>query len=152
MLPVIWKDLVKINVGEITRAESLVLARDLEAVDASDGDFVRVAREIDGLIMRRAARAIYVCKDGVWVRVEAGTPAVVSLGEDDTFTLSFPPTIEEINALPASLDAAWSDAAAEENRFVQDTFLRSLHTQLNTPKPSEPPSAAAPSSAPTSPD
>ena len=149
MAVVVWKDKVKIVVGELTRRAELQMANEVERIVAAlpdDATPEQFAASLDELVAVLATRSIQVCIDGVWLPVDAGHARTVDLGEGDTFTLNFPPVAAEMASLPGSLYEQWLNAAANENTRVQDRFLAAITGLASTTSTSAPPSGDAPSS------
>lgn len=146
MAIVIWKDKVKVVVGEISRKSELQLAnamsRDVDGLgaDATVGDF---SEWLDEMLGSYATRAVQVFEDGAWRTLSSGETVTVESSEGDTFPLTYPLTRAAFKDLPGSLYEDWLNAVGAENQRVQNRFLSFITSQIVTQNTSEPPSAAA---------
>lgn len=146
MAIVIWKDKVKVVVGEISRKSELQLAnamsRDVDGLgaDATVGDF---SEWLDEMLGSYATRAVHVFEDGAWRALQDGETVMVESSEGDTFPLTYPLTSAAFKDLPGSLYEDWLNAVGTENQRVQNRFLSFITSQIATQNTSEPPSAAA---------
>lgn len=146
MAIMIWKDKVKVVVGEISRKSELQLAnamsRDVDGLgaDATVGDF---SEWLDEMLGSYATRAVQVFEDGTWRALQDGETVMVESSEGDTFPLTYPLTSAAFKDLPGSLYEDWLNAAGAENQRVQDRFLSFITSQIVTQNTSEPSSAAA---------
>jgi len=143
----VWRDLIKVVTGEITRLQQLRLQRDIANMAAiiEDMSNEEALMYLDDLMAMRATRALYVCVDGAWQEISAPLEVEVS-GEPLTFAM--PMTPELFQQLPGSLTTPWLDAVQEENQFVIDRFLSFMRTETDILNSLAPSSAAAPSSDP----
>ena len=146
MAIVIWKDKVKVVVGEISRKSELQLAnamsRDVDGLgaDATVGDF---SEWLDEMLGSYATRAVQVFEDGTWRALQDGETVMVESSEGDTFPLTYPLTSAAFKDLPGSLYEDWLNAVGAENQRVQNRFLSFITSQIVTQNTSGPPSAAA---------
>ena len=136
----VWNELVRITVGEMSRADYFDYRREITAYaeSAKSGDeFVQAA---DDLLVIYAPTRIEVCIDGQWKQVES----VTTLGEGlDTLVLKHKMTLNDVRQLPIGLFHEWSLAATEANTYIRNLFLSATSTPTTTPSSNAPPSASA---------
>ncbi len=154
-----WEGEVRVHVGEISRAGQL----DLWVMYAgstwfendkadSDLDNVRRVMETDSMVAAAATRRIEICKKGKWVTLPDGKSETIQSEDGDVFTLSSPPTYEQVNACPRRLGDAWVKEAVERNGglSLNLNFFTSLtpeNGKVNKDPTSEPPPSSTPKTA-----
>lgn len=141
MPSVIWNDRLKIVVSELTRGSQLQVWQRL-ADTSEDLNILDYTRNVYSEIMVAACRAIYVREDIGWRALNQGQSATVNVDEDVSFTITFPPPVEQLNELPVTLTNEWSEKAEGANRYMIDLIFFQGITPNATPTNSEPPSAS----------
>lgn len=157
-----WDNQVRVHVGYISRAGQL----DLWVMYAgsawfendkadSDLDNVRRVMETDSMVAAAATRRIEICKKGKWVALPDGKSETIQSEGGDVFTLSFPPTYEQVNACPRRLGDEWVKEAVERNGGLSlnlnfFTSLTLANGKMNSDLKSDEPPSSTPKTATTS--
>jgi hypothetical protein len=139
----IWNNLLRVTVGEMTRADHMDYSRDIgEHFEDSAEDFLMFS---DDLLVAHAPVRIEVCVDGQWKLVT----------QELTLDLDMMPLvlktklgIEDVRHLPISLFQSWSQAATQANPVIRNLFLSAITNPTPTPSSSAPSSGSVPPSAP----
>ena len=150
-----WNGLVRITVGEISRAGQLDLwvmyseSEWHEKKTLTGVDYTRQLTETDAMVAAAATRKIEVCKGGKWVTLNPDDKHTVITPDGDSFELSYPVPYATINTCPRSLGDQWIEASVERNGGFNHnmTFFSSL-TLTNGKTNSEPKSEEPPSNTP----
>lgn len=138
----IWNDLVRITVGEMSRADYFDYSREISGhLEGSAEEFVQAA---DDLLVMHAPTIIEVCIDGQWKRVEEVTTLGAGL---DTVVLKHKMSINDVRKLPIGLFNQWSLAATGANAYIRNLFLAASSSPSSTPSSSASPSGNGASSA-----
>lgn len=128
-----WEGLVRVTIGSLTRAHKLDLwvmynnddwlSGDSNSSDPLDN--TRFLMKTDAMIAAVSTRRIELCQKGKWVEIESAEHFDY---DGERFTLSYPPTAELINHLPAALADRWIEVATDKNGGITAnlTFFTSL--------------------------
>lgn len=141
----VWNNLVRITVGEMSRADHFDYSAAIRGYfDVSNDAFLMAA---DDLLVSHSPTLIEVCVDGQWTAVEGE----ISLREGiDTLILKRKMSLNDVRQLPISLFNQWSMAATDANPYIRNLFLPASNSPTSTPSSSALPSDSAPSSGPAS--
>lgn len=145
MAVVVWKQTLKIHIGELTRADQLEVwrvATEQGLLESSENaDTVTVLANTaaaDELITARATRAVYVCREGQWVKLDTGETYDHAEDGETVFSLAFPIAPDSLRTLPMSLANQWVQAAIDENGDIRNAFLFASSLLTISQNPNEP--------------
>lgn len=142
-----YQDVLRVTVGQLTRAQQLDFWRDghliINSAESEKSENGASNNMLTNLLLEDSVTVlcttkIEVCKDGKWKPVSK--PVKVSLNGED-YEVSHPMTLDRYRQLPMSLTNRWSENAIALNGDVsQVLFLASVsrtRTESGSKQPSE---------------
>lgn len=138
----IWNNLLRVTVGEMTRADHFDYSREIGThFEDTAEEFMMIS---DDLLVAFSPTRIEICVDGQWKQVEQTTTL-----DHDLVPLVLKPrmSVEDVRQLPISLFKDWSNAATQANPVIRNLFLSAITSPTPTPTSSASSSDSAQSSA-----
>lgn len=144
MTTFVWREVLSVNVGEMSRTQAIECCRKFDALLEIFPDYIEQLAEADILTVLEAPVVIKV--NGEVFTIGERT---IELPDEQPFKLVLPLTRECFDALPMSLATAWISAALRSNEWFIDTLKKAAG--LTTTNNSESKSGNAPSNEQTQP-
>lgn len=127
MTTFIWREILTVSVGEMSRTQALECCRKFDALkslyphyDTSVNDYAELMSEADLLAVMSAPVVVKYKGEPVgW-----GEQCVEL--EEDTFRLTLPLTRKSFDLMPMSLTTAWVNAALLSNAWFIDTLKKAM--------------------------
>ena len=117
----VWNDVLRIQVGEMSRSDSLHFTQSAERIDLIP-DATLLHQELEFLFISCAPVSFVFNNEPL----EDGTHELILTEGEPPLVLKLPITRECYNNLPISLTAKWHELALKENVFMSDFFLAAL--------------------------
>lgn len=144
MTTFIWRDVLSVNVGEMSRTTAIECCRSFDELTELFQDRIALLGEADILTVLFAPVVIKINGE----TFNAGE-RVIEMSDEQPFALTLPLTRAAFNALPMSLATAWINAAIRSNEWFIDTLKKVV--SLTSTNNLESKSGNAPSNEPTQP-
>lgn len=144
MTTFIWREVLSVNVGEMSRTQAIECCRKFDALLEIFPDYIEQLAEADILTVLEAPAVIKV--NGEVFSIGERT---IQLPDEQPFKLVLPLTRECFDGLPMSLATAWISAALRSNEWFIDTLKKAAG--LTSTSNLESKSGNAPSNEPTQP-
>lgn len=136
-----WKNRVRVGVGELSRAQSLEVYKQIDNIvgmHRDDTEYPLIAACVE-VLAARSVRSVSVFQNDEWIGVTHEKPKAYDAA--DAAALSCPMSAETLANLPVSLYTEIIEAARVENELVYNQlFLASNSIESSTETTSEPPS------------
>lgn len=134
-----WKNRVRVGVGELSRAQSLEVYKQIDnivAMHRDDPEYPLIAACVE-VLAARAVRSVSVFQGDEWISVTHEKPKPYDAA--DAAPLSCPMSSETLANLPVSLYTEIIEATRLENELVYNQlFLASNSTESSMETTSEP--------------
>lgn len=126
MTTFIWREVLSVNIGEMSRTQAIECCRKYDALTEIFTDYIELMGEADILAVLNAPVVVKVKGEVFSIGERA-----IELPDEQPFKLVLPLTRDCFDAMPMSLATAWINAALRSNDWFIDT-LKKVYSLTST--------------------